>query len=267
MHLNRWLTGIIAIPILIYLIGPGPRLAFYALLYIISIIGLIEFYGMTVPDLPKFVRFSIYLLMLLLYFVVSLRQVSIIPIIIAFCAFVTMTFFVLVYSSSSQEKTAEISKAVLGPIYVVLPLVMLIMIDLLPSGNIWIFFILVVIFANDTGGFYFGRLFGRHKLHAAVSPNKTWEGAVGGAISSIIAGFLFLYLLDFQKLSIEILMLVLVMSISGQIGDLAESMLKRNCGIKDSGRVLPGHGGILDRIDGLLFSIPILYLYLSLFNT
>ncbi|HOP46143.1 MAG TPA: phosphatidate cytidylyltransferase [Desulfobacteraceae bacterium] len=265
MHINRLLTGIIAIPALIYLIGPGPRPAFYSLLYIVTIIGLIEFYRMTVPGLPKFVRVAIYLLMLLLYVAVYLRLVLIAPVIILFCAFVTMTFFVMTHSSSGQEKTAEISTAVLGPIYIAVPLVMMIMIDFMPNGNIWIFFILVIIFANDTGGFYFGKLFGRHKLHEAVSPNKTWEGAIGGAVSSIITGFLFVYLMDFQKPDIKILLLVLVISVSGQIGDLAESMLKRNGGIKDSGYVLPGHGGILDRIDGLLFSIPILYLYLSFF--
>ncbi|HEN21137.1 MAG TPA: phosphatidate cytidylyltransferase, partial [Desulfobacteraceae bacterium] len=191
--------------------------------------------------------------------------VLIAPVIIAFFVFIPMTLFVLTHSESSREKTAEISKAVFGPLYVALPLVMLIMIDHLPNGNIWIFFILVVIFANDTGGFYFGRLLGRHKLHVSVSPNKTWEGAIGGTVSSLIAGFLFLYLMDFQKPGIIVMSLVLLISMSGQIGDLAESMLKRNCGIKDSGCILPGHGGILDRIDGLLFSIPVLYLYLFLF--
>jgi len=121
-----------------------------------------------------------------------------------------------------------------------------------------------VIFASDTGAFYFGRLFGAHKLYEAISPGKTWEGAVGGLFSSVIAAALFLRLVRLQPLNLEVLILAFVLSVSGQVGDLTESMLKRNHGVKDSGHLLPGHGGILDRIDGLLFAIPILYVYLYL---
>jgi phosphatidate cytidylyltransferase len=140
---------------------------------------------------------------------------------------------------------------------------MLLMIHLRHDGKIWIFFLLSVIFASDTGAFYFGKFLGKHKLYAAISPNKTWEGAVGGLLSSIIVALLFLRILKFHQFSLTIVILALALSIAGQTGDLAESMLKRNHGIKDSGKILPGHGGILDRIDGLLFSIPILYVFLT----
>jgi phosphatidate cytidylyltransferase len=138
--------------------------------------------------------------------------------------------------------------------------------DRYPQGYLWIFFLLAVIFASDTGAFYFGRLFGKHKLHETLSPGKTWEGAVGGVLSSIIIALCFLYLLrryslPLHEINICILTLVVVLSIVEQIGDLAESMLKRSYGVKDSGNILPGHGGLLDRIDGLLFAIPVLYMY------
>ena len=267
MHLNRWLTAIIAIPVLIYLIGPGPRWAFYVLVYAVSLVGMIEFYDMMAPDLSKFVRYSMYFLTLLLFIVIYKRQISLALIVISLCAFVPMTFFMLTRPSASKEWAADISKAVLGPIYVGLPLAMLVMIDLLPNGNIWIFFLLAVIFANDTGSFYFGRIFGRHKLYEAISPKKTWEGAIGGLLSSLAVAFIFLNILAPYRPDLNALILVPALSIAGQIGDLAESMLKRNCGVKDSGRLLPGHGGVLDRIDGILFSIPVFYLYLLNFQT
>jgi phosphatidate cytidylyltransferase len=263
MHLKRWLTGIVAIPILIAIIGFGPRWIFYILLLFASITSLMEYYGITASDMPRFVRWSGYSLTLLLFVVFSMGPLAFAPVIIVLWAFVPMTFFMLTHSEPSKEWTTYIGKAVLGPVYVGLPLAMLVLIDIRPNGKMWIFFLLTVIFANDTGAFYFGKLFGKHKLYEAVSPNKTWEGAVGGVLCSIIAALWFMHLLGLQPIEITIFILVLALSITSQIGDLSASMLKRNHGVKDSGKILPGHGGMLDRIDGLLFSIPILYLFLT----
>lgn len=262
MHIKRWLTGIIAIPILIAIIGTQTRWPFYILLLFASITSLVEFYGITAPDMPRFVRWSGYSLTALLIVVLSMRQMLVAPVIIVLLAFVPMTYFMLTHPRPSNACTTTIGKAVLGPIYVALPLAMLVLIDIRPNGKVWIFLLLTVIFANDTGAFYFGRFFGKHKLHEAVSPNKTWEGAIGGLLCSIIAATWFMYVLHLRPMDINVLVLVLALSIAGQIGDLSASMLKRNHGVKDSGKILPGHGGMLDRIDGLLFSIPILYLFL-----
>lgn len=265
MHLKRWLTGIVATPALIYVIGFGPRWLFYALLFGTTLAGLVEFYRLASSDLPKFVRWSGYFLTLLLFVVIFMRQSLIVPVIITLWAFVPMAFFMLTHPLPTQQKTTDIAKAVLGPIYVGLPLAMLLHIDRYypTKGNIWIFFLLVVIFANDTGAFYFGRLFGKHKLYDVITPQKTWEGAVGGLLCSIIAALWFLRILRLHQIDLSIVALVLVLSIVGQVGDLAESMLKRNHGVKDSGKILPGHGGVLDRIDGILFSIPVLYVFLT----
>ncbi|MBW1767818.1 MAG: phosphatidate cytidylyltransferase [Deltaproteobacteria bacterium] len=263
MHLKRWLTGIIAIPILILLIGAGTRWPFYSLLYIVSLAGLIEFYGMGKSRLPGFVRVAGYLLAFLLFLTFSTRQLLLVPAIIALCAILPMSYYMLVHPSPDPQRTADMGRALIGPVYIALPLAMLIMIDMRPNGNIWIFFFLAVIFANDTGAFYFGRLFGRHKLYEAVSPNKTWEGAFGGLLSSMIVAVIFLRVLAVRTLGIDVFVFVFVLSTAAQIGDLAESMLKRNHGVKDSGKLLPGHGGVLDRIDGILFAIPVLYFFLS----
>jgi phosphatidate cytidylyltransferase len=228
-----------------------------------SLVGLYEFYAFTAATLPRFVRIAGYILTILLFAVFYTRQVLIAPVIIALWAFVPIAFFMLTRPSPNQQWTADMGKSVLGPVYIVLPLALLWMIDLQPNGKLWIFFLLVVSFVNDTGAFYFGRLFGKHKLYEAISPGKTWEGAVGGLLCSVIAALWFLQILRLHPINMMIVALIVSLSIAGQIGDLAESMLKRNHGVKDSGRILPGHGGLLDRIDGLLFSIPVLYLFLN----
>lgn len=262
MHLKRWLTAIIAVPILIFLIGPGPRWLFYSVICAASLAGLREYFTVTAARLPKPVLWLIGLLTFLLFAVIYLRQIMFVPAIILLWALAPMTWFMA--AGPQRVAAGDLGKALFGPVYAALPLALLILIDLRPKGPIWIFFLLIVVFASDTGAFYFGRLLGRHKLYEAVSPNKTWEGAIGGLIASIVAASLFIRLFGPCTLDLKVLILVVILSIAGQIGDLCESMLKRTHGVKDSGHLLPGHGGILDRIDGLLFAIPVLYIYLCL---
>ncbi|MDQ1336199.1 MAG: Phosphatidate cytidylyltransferase [Thermodesulfobacteriota bacterium] len=271
MHLKRWLTAIIAVPILIVLIGPGSirlfgpgtRWLFYALVCAAALAGLMEYYGIASPRLPKSVLWLTGFLTVILFAAICLHEIMLVPVIILLWAFVPTTWFML--TDPRREASEELGKTLFGPVYAALPLALLILIHMRPnSGPTWIFFLLVVVFAGDTGAFYAGRLMGRHKLYEAVSPNKTWEGAVGGLIASLIFGSLFIRLIGPCALSLKALILVVILSVSAQVGDLCESMLKRYHGVKDSGFILPGHGGILDRIDGLLFAIPVLYVYLSL---
>ena len=176
-----------------------------------------------------------------------------------------MIFFVFSRPSGNRRNTEDISKMVLGPVYVVLPLTMLLHIFLhYPNrGKVWIFFLLAIIIANDTGAFYFGKLFGKHKLYEALSPGKTWEGAAGGLISGTIIAIWFLHLFRLRPIDLMAIAIIVTLSVAGQIGDLVQSMLKRDHGVKDSGKILPGHGGILDRIDSLLFAIPVLFVFLT----
>jgi phosphatidate cytidylyltransferase len=132
-------------------------------------------------------------------------------------------------------------------------------------GPGWLFVTLALAFMSDTGAYAFGRLWGKHKLYPAVSPGKTWEGALGGIVGANLAtiGFGSLFLLP--ELSIpQAVALAVLGSLAGQIGDLFESMLKRSYGVKDSGSLLPGHGGMLDRVDALLFVGPVVYYFAAL---
>jgi len=264
MHLKRWITALIAIPILVYIIGFGPRWLFHALLCSAAITAFIEFYRITGADGSKFILYGNSFLIFLLFTAIYLRQVLFVPIITALWVFLPMGCLMMHKPNPGKELTAEMGLAVFGPVYIALPLAMLALIDFRPNGKIWVFFLLAVIFAGDTGAFYFGRQFGKHKLHKVVSPGKSWEGAAGGLICSAGAGILFLLVFRLHPLETAIIILILLLSVMGQIGDLSESLLKRNHGIKDSGGILPGHGGILDRIDGLLFAIPVLFGYLLL---
>lgn len=137
--------------------------------------------------------------------------------------------------------------------------------DLGESGGAWLFVTLAIAFASDTMAYTFGRLFGKRKLYPAVSPGKTWAGAIGGLVGGCMAtiGFGSLWLLPELQITHAVVLGVLG-SVVGQIGDLVESMIKRTFEVKDSGNVLPGHGGMLDRIDALLFVTPLVYYYTKL---
>jgi phosphatidate cytidylyltransferase len=262
MHVKRWLTGIIAVPILIYLIGPGPRWAFYSLVYLASLAGLMEFYKITAPRLPKILQICIHALALLVFFLFYGGRLFLVLGVFPFFAFFPMLFFMLTFGRSPNGAYRDLGNVVMGPIYITFPLTLLLWIDRAPSGKLWIFFMLAVVFASDTGAFYFGKFLGSHKMYTAVSPGKTWEGAAGGLVSSLIASFVFSRLVQLNHSDVSIVILAVCLSLAEQCGDLAESMIKRSHGVKDSGRILPGHGGMLDRIDGLLFAIPIIYGYL-----
>ncbi|MFS0865072.1 phosphatidate cytidylyltransferase [Fredinandcohnia sp. 179-A 10B2 NHS] len=123
----------------------------------------------------------------------------------------------------------------------------------------YIFYAFVVIWTTDSGAYFIGRKFGKRKLWPEISPNKTVEGFLGGIGTAILFAFGFNLITDMFDSFIALLIVTFLVSIFGQIGDLVESALKRHYNVKDSGRLLPGHGGILDRFDSMLFILPILY--------
>jgi|SRR5690625_1427911 len=127
------------------------------------------------------------------------------------------------------------------------------------AGLTYVLFALFVIWATDTGAYFFGRAFGKRKLWPEISPNKTIAGALGGVLSACLVGLSFQLFYPFEYSLVMILIITICVSIVGQIGDLIASAYKRHYDVKDSGKLLPGHGGILDRMDSLLFVLPFLY--------
>jgi phosphatidate cytidylyltransferase len=161
-----------------------------------------------------------------------------------------------------------------GLIYVAYPLTLLPLIWNRDDGKPLLLFLMVCVWMGDTAAYYAGRAFGRHKL-SALSPNKTWEGSIASVAGSVAAGLAVVYLgealsargntvLHILQPVWQSVVLAVVINIAGQVGDLLESAIKRGAGVKDSGTLLPGHGGVLDRIDALLLAAPVLWCALLL---
>lgn len=153
---------------------------------------------------------------------------------------------------------------ILGPVYVGFLLShALLLRELENSGRDWLLFALLVTFATDTGAFLIGRRWGRHKMCPAISPHKTWEGAAGGLVLAVLASVGLGVLLDPGLARWQQALIGATVGVAAQLGDLSESTLKRVSQVKDAGSIIPGHGGVLDRLDSLLFSIPLVFYLLN----
>ncbi|MET0402334.1 MAG: phosphatidate cytidylyltransferase [Cystobacter sp.] len=160
-----------------------------------------------------------------------------------------------------QEAPLRVAHLVTGFLYGSVGLTAMCALRQMQDGLAWVIAALVITWANDTAAYFAGRFLGRHKLYPEVSPNKTWEGFAGGLVGSI-AGMFVARAFFFPILTVtDCLFLGFFGGILGPMGDLCESMLKRAYGVKDSGRAMPGHGGILDRIDALIFNAPLTFVY------
>jgi phosphatidate cytidylyltransferase len=166
--------------------------------------------------------------------------------------------------------------------YIAIPMALLVSIRQQPAGAIWTIYTLLVVWAGDIFAYFVGKSLGRHRMSPEISPRKTWEGAVASIMASVIIGTLWMQhapaissallrmgLIDRRDgmFGLEqpqlwpIILLSAVVNIAAQLGDLVESLIKRGAGVKDSGTILPGHGGMLDRIDAMLFAVPVVWAY------
>ncbi len=168
------------------------------------------------------------------------------------------------YSQETSPLT-NLAYSYMGQLYIALPLGLMSMYYTLPDGAALLLAMFIMIWLSDTGAFLVGSMIGRHKLFPRISPGKTWEGFAGGVLFAIGSAFIFKYCFGewYESYTIESLCCMgLVVSIFATWGDLVESLVKRTLGVKDSGKLLPGHGGILDRIDSSLLVIPASLIYL-----
>jgi phosphatidate cytidylyltransferase len=163
--------------------------------------------------------------------------------------------------SSDTAVSDQIIRQFFGSVYVPVLLSSLVLIRNGAAGIPWIFLLLGVVFAGDVAAYYVGTYMGRHKLCPAISPGKTIEGAIGGLGGNLLIGSLFKFYLLPQLPWLPSLLCFVSLGLMAQAGDLFESELKRAGKVKDSGAILPGHGGILDRIDALLFAAPMAYIF------
>jgi phosphatidate cytidylyltransferase len=182
----------------------------------------------------------------------------------------TFVFAFVVYGLGGvrQSATQSFGSTLLGVAWVGGGIGCLLLVRDIPEFGFWaVMAVLFTVFAADTGAFFVGRTFGRHRMAPAISPKKSWEGLVGGVLAAVLVAFVILYKDREDFLSIpETLVLGLVIAVAAVLGDLFESAVKRDFEVKDSGRVLGGHGGVLDRLDSLLWAGPAAYFTILAFG-
>lgn len=245
--------------------------SFFVLMFIINFLCLLEFYELVLPDkrwIEKYLGIiagSLIYVMFAMIFSADLALAWYYHIIPVFLA-----MFIIKLFEKTHNEFSTLAFQVLGLVYITLPIVMLTKTGYLnsfdyTSGLPMGFFILL--WTSDTGAYLAGRSFGKTKLFERVSPKKTWEGSIGGLILVLGVAYLISQFDLFDAVNtIDWLVIGFLIVVFGTFGDLFESLLKRNLHIKDSGTILPGHGGVLDRFDGLFLSVPAVFFYLQFTN-
>jgi phosphatidate cytidylyltransferase len=237
----------------------GSALLFTALIALVSFIGMMEYCRMTLPARGVAgVIFSLAGAIVPLLFYNSPPELINFGLALLFLAFAIYSLF-----SFNDIKSAATEAALLffGVMYIPYLLGYLVLLRSHPQGAKWILLIMFIVMSCDSAAYFIGCRFGKTRLYPEVSPKKSVEGSLGGMVGSLL-GALLAKLLFFAEISVgDALLAALLIGTLGQVGDLFESLLKRSCGVKDSGTIFPGHGGVLDRLDSIIFAAPVAYYY------
>lgn len=278
---QRFLVAVVAVPILLVLLHMQRPEPVWALIFAASLIAMHEFFTMTLPaedrrpalvmgalaclafywlDFNTLLYYRAHLPAWMLRFVTGGGSVALL------CAVVVPMLYFLFKFRDIPSVASRITATVMGIVYAGFLATYLAKLKLIDPAHEQdtVLVVLLIAWLADTGGYFAGRFIGGAKLYEAVSPKKTWAGAFGGIAGSIL-GVTILKLTTAEWLTwLDVALLAIPGGILGQMGDLAESLIKRSVGVKDSGALLPGHGGILDRIDAVLFIAPYVYAYLTI---
>lgn len=267
MHLKRILSAVVAIPCLYLIIAKCAIFWFAVLVAVVGLIGLSEYYYIVLNKYKESVFAPVPLIGYLTLEAIVFSAYSCpgkfeyIFGILLLNFLVAGTITVLRYEQGGHGLDV-MAKQVQGSIYISGMISSIVFLRSDPiNGVAWIFYMLVLVALCDTGAFYAGTFFGKHKLCPKVSPGKTVEGFFGGLTLTVLGGVAIRNFF-FQELPLATtIVFLLAISVVGPVGDLFESALKRTGGVKDSGSIIPGHGGILDRVDALLFVAPVTYVF------
>jgi len=257
--LKRVATAFFLIPAVVALVLYGPPFLLLLVVMAITFLALLEFnkisslisgvhgVGVIAPLIGLILPLSVY-------------YTGLVPSSALFtAAFFVFLFLALPGVKNFRQTLPDTAMKTTGLVYIALPLSYFILLASAPAGRWWILFYLIVIWCNDSFAYIFGKALGRHKLCPSISPGKTIEGAVGGLISGVAAALIFNTFTCLGGYG-GVILIALVTGTLGIFGDLSESVLKRGAGVKDSGTIVPGHGGVLDRIDSMFFSLPAVYI-------
>lgn len=260
---KRVITALWGVPLLIAAVWfdePWPW--FTVLVAVWGLLAVLEFYRITA--VAKARSLTCFGLIWTLLFI--LRPQFDFPVLLLLTSAVVLSLIWLVFMRRKGGAFTSWAWALAGVIYVGWLLSFLVALRL-DAGSGWVFLALLATFGSDTAAYFVGRALGRHRLAPRISPAKTWEGAIGGLFGAVIISLLFTLPTPLQlPLGCgQAAFLGVLVSIFGQLGDLAESWLKRHTGVKDSGTLMPGHGGLLDRMDSIVLAGMVVYLYYIFF--
>ena len=290
--LKRVATAVVLIPIVLALIlrAPVPVLAVVAA--VVALLTIFEFLKLTESYGVQPLRQPTYLFTGLFFLVLAISASGETPLLstgkflvaLAFAAAIAPFLFLTIVMQRGELRSGYPAAAasVFAFTYIALPMGMLVQLRELPAGAIYLLYLLLVVWAGDIFAYFVGKSIGRHLMSPRISPKKTWEGAAASLAASVGVGWLLIrhaeqissallhyglitrpggmYGLEIPDTG-PILVLTIALNIAAQLGDLVESLIKRGAGVKDSGAILPGHGGMFDRIDALLFAAPVLWFY------
>jgi len=279
---QRIITGLLGSGAIIYGLAVS-EWAYFGIFFIICFFSLREFYKLSAFDglLPlKTVGIIIGMSIFCLSFFIERGNLEPKYYFVIF-PLMALVYMIKLYKKGEHKPFTNIAFTFLGTIYIAVPISLLnhiLFADVLPGWNSilggynfqTILGILLILWATDTGAYFAGTFFGKHKLFERISPKKTWEGFIGGAILAGVIAFTFnLILATYNKQFLSVtdwIVITIIIVVGGTFGDLVESLLKRSIEIKDSGSSIPGHGGFLDRFDGLFISAPFVVAYLEIFK-
>ncbi len=258
LNMNRLIPGLILALCWLLLLLHGSFLLFLLIIIPVIAIGGHEYIKMAFPE--KDVSSHLFLKILVLfpalgacYFLSQGLTAGL------FLSLLVLTCYILYSYRQIDDPLMFFSRSFFGVMYVGFLGSYLLLLHQLPEGSSWLLVLTAITAGSDSGAYYCGRRFGKHKLCPLVSPNKTIEGAIGGIVAGIAGAVLMAFLLKVQVGLLFLIPAAVLLTGVGIVGDLTESVIKRATGTKDSGTILRGHGGILDRVDSLLFAGPVLY--------
>ena len=288
--MKRILTAVLLIPLVLLVIFQAPVGILAVIVAAVALLTAREFFDITAAYGVEPQRTAVYVAILVVFLycgTLSTRPVSDIGsfgvAVVAAAALVPFVFLALAMRRAelgSAFPAAATSVFAFG--YIGLPLLLLVQLRQQWAGVFLILYLFVVVWSGDTFAYYVGRSLGKHKMSPRVSPKKTWEGAAGSLVGSVALGSLMMwyaypisdflirhrliarqqgYYLAEKPDMLAVMVITVLLNLAAQLGDLVESAIKRGADVKDSGPILPGHGGLLDRIDALLFAIPVLWAY------
>jgi len=259
-----WMALIMVPPVLLLIIL-GPPSLLYLMVLLATFFGLREYYNLVLPHSRRIERVAGIGLGLILSIIISLgamKELSLFFVIIL----LILSILFMATSKDLSSTIPEMGMTLFGIFFIGFLLAYVSLIRNLPNGRLWALFLIATVWAGDISALLSGSFFGKHKLYPRISPNKTFEGLGGSIVGSIVVALAFAILFLPRLQNGVCILLAIGMGILGQLGDFTESMLKRSAHVKDSGTLIPGHGGMLDRLDSFLFSAPFLHyslLYLS----